>query len=50
VLSRVLECFPQSWNAFDRDGIPLYRPGIPLYWVEMLSRGLGCFLKVWNAF
>jgi hypothetical protein len=24
--------------------------GIPLYSVEMLSRGLKCILEVWNAF
>jgi hypothetical protein len=28
-----LECFLEGWNAFYRDGIPLYRIG-------MLSRGL----------
>jgi hypothetical protein len=52
-----LECFLQGWNA-------LYRVGIPLYRVGMLSRGLEylsteleylcteseCFLEGWNAF
>jgi hypothetical protein len=45
-----LECFLQCWNAFDRVGIPLYRAGIRLDMVEMLSRGLECFLQGWNAF
>jgi hypothetical protein len=35
--SRVLECFLEGWNAFDRVGIPLYS-------VAMLSTGLECFL------
>jgi hypothetical protein len=38
-----LECFLQSWNAFNRVEIPLYR-------VEMLSIGLEGFLQGWNAF
>jgi hypothetical protein len=38
-----LECFRQSWNAFDSVGIPLNR-------VEMRSRVLECFLEVWNTF
>jgi hypothetical protein len=33
-----LECILQGWNAFDTDGIPLYRVG-------MLSTGLECFLQ-----
>jgi hypothetical protein len=37
-----LKCPLQGWNAFDRVGIPLYT-------VEMLSRGLESFLEVWNA-
>jgi hypothetical protein len=41
--SRCLECFRQSWNAFDRVGIPLYMFG-------MLSSRLECILEVWNAF
>jgi hypothetical protein len=41
--SRGLECFRQSWNAFDRVGIHLYR-------VEMLSIGLECYRQSWNAF
>jgi hypothetical protein len=50
MLSIGLECFRQSrhtfvqsWNAFDRVGIPLYRVG-------MLPTGLECFLKVRDAF
>jgi hypothetical protein len=43
MLSRVLECFLEAWNAFDRVGIPLYRAGITLYMVEMLSTVLECF-------
>jgi hypothetical protein len=31
-LCRELECFLQGWYSFDRVGIPLYR-------IEMLSRG-----------
>jgi hypothetical protein len=38
-----LECILQGWNAFDTDGIPLYRVG-------MLSRGLECFRQSWNTF
>jgi hypothetical protein len=45
-----LEYLIQYWNAFDRVGIPLYRAGIRLDRVEMLSRGLECFLQGWNAF
>jgi hypothetical protein len=58
-----LECFPESWNAFQRVGM-LSRElecflhcwnafdsvGIPLYIVEMLSRGLECFRQSWNTF
>jgi hypothetical protein len=33
MLSRVLECFLECWNALDRVGIPLYT-------VEMLSTAL----------
>jgi hypothetical protein len=43
MFSTVLEYLLQSGNAFDRVGIPLYT-------VEMLSRGLECFLEGWNAF
>jgi hypothetical protein len=50
MLSRGLEyfreiwnTFVESWNAFDRVGIPLYRVG-------MLSRGLEYFLQRWNTF
>jgi hypothetical protein len=32
-----LECFLEGWNTF-------YIVGIPLYRVEMLSKGLECFL------
>jgi hypothetical protein len=42
MLSRVLECFLEGWNAFDRVEIPLYRVG-------MLSRGLEYFLQRWNT-
>jgi hypothetical protein len=42
MLSRGLECFLEAWNAFDRVGIPLYRAGITLYIVEMLSTVLEC--------
>jgi hypothetical protein len=45
-----LECLLQIWNAFDSVGIPLYRVGIPLYRVEMLSTGLEYFLQCWNTF
>jgi hypothetical protein len=38
-----LECFLEGWNAFDTDGIHLYRAG-------MLSRGVQCFLEGWNTF
>jgi hypothetical protein len=41
MLSRAMECFRQSWNAFNKVGIHLYRVG-------MLSRGLECFLEGWN--
>jgi hypothetical protein len=42
MLSTWLECSRQSWNAFDRVGIPLYRFG-------MLSSMLDCILEGWNA-
>jgi hypothetical protein len=52
-----LECFLGGWHAFDSVGIHLYRAGIPLYRVEMLSRGLECFrqscdnfVQSWKAF
>jgi hypothetical protein len=45
-----LECFLQCWNDFDIVGIPLYRAGIRLDRVELLSRGLECFLQGCNAF
>jgi hypothetical protein len=35
-LCKRLKCFLQGWNAF-------YRVGIPLYTVEMISRGLEYF-------
>jgi hypothetical protein len=50
MISRWLEYFRHSWNTFDGVGIPLGRAGIPLYRVEMLSKGLKCFLKGCNAF
>jgi hypothetical protein len=37
-----LECFLQGGNAF-------YRVGIPLYRVEMLSRGFEYFGQSWNT-
>jgi hypothetical protein len=43
MLSTGLECFLQGWNAFETDGIPLYRAG-------MLYRGVQCFLEGWNTF
>jgi hypothetical protein len=43
MLSTVLECFLECWNAFDRVGIPLYRVG-------RLSRGLEWFRQSWNNF
>jgi ABC-type glycerol-3-phosphate transport system permease component len=43
MLSTVLECFPQGWNAFHKVGIPLFRVG-------MLSRGLERFRQSWNTF
>jgi hypothetical protein len=45
-----LKCFLEGWNAFDRVGIPLYRAGIPMYRVEILSRVLECVRHGWNAF
>jgi hypothetical protein len=45
-----LKCFLEGWNTFDRVGIPLYRAGIRLDMVEMLSRGLECFVQSWNTF
>jgi hypothetical protein len=38
-----LECFLESWKAFDRVGIPLYTVG-------MLSTGLECFRQCWYTF
>jgi hypothetical protein len=38
-----LECFLQGGNAF-------YKVGIPLYMLQMLSRGLACFRQSWNTF
>jgi ABC-type glycerol-3-phosphate transport system permease component len=43
MLSRELECFLESWNAF-------YRVGIPLYRVGMLSAGLENFVQSWKTF
>jgi hypothetical protein len=42
-LCTFFKCFLEGWPAFDRAGIPLYR-------VEMLSRGLEYFRLCWNAF
>jgi hypothetical protein len=44
-----LKCFLEGWNTFDRVGIPLYRAGIPMYSVRILSRVLECFRHGWNA-
>jgi hypothetical protein len=56
MLSRGLEGFGKSWNtfvqgchAFDRVGLPLYRFGITLYRVGMLSTWLECSRQRWNA-
>jgi hypothetical protein len=38
-----LECLLEGWNAFDRVGIPLYM-------LQMHSRGLACFRQSWNTF
>jgi hypothetical protein len=38
-----VECFLEGWNAYDRVGIPLYM-------LEMLSRGLACFRQCWYTF
>jgi hypothetical protein len=43
MLSRVLACFLEGWNAFDRVGIPFFRVG-------MIATGLECFRQSWNAF
>jgi hypothetical protein len=43
MLSRVLECFQQGWNAF-------YRVGMLSTQLEYICTGLECFLKGWNAF
>jgi hypothetical protein len=48
--STVLECCRQCWNAADSVGKNLYRVGIPLYRVGMVSRLLECFLEGWNDF
>jgi hypothetical protein len=50
MLSRGLECFLEAGNAFDRVGITLYRAGIALYIVEMLSTVLEYLLQRWNTF
>jgi hypothetical protein len=38
-----LQFLLEGWNAFDRVGIPLYI-------LQMLSRGLACFRQSWNTF
>jgi hypothetical protein len=50
MLSRGMECFPQSWNNFVHSWNAFDSVGIPLYRVAVLSRGLECFLEGWNAF
>jgi hypothetical protein len=42
--------FLEGWHAFDRVGIPLYRAGIPMDRVEILSREWECLRHGWNAF
>jgi hypothetical protein len=43
MLSRLLECFRQGWDAFDRVGMLSTE-------LEYLSSELECFLEGWNAF
>jgi hypothetical protein len=63
MLSIGLERYRQSWNAFDRVGIPLYNvemfsttleylcTGLKCFlWVGKPSRGLECFRQSWNTF
>jgi hypothetical protein len=57
MLSRVLECFLERWNTFDRVGIPLYRVGMLSTSFEYLCTELEClrqvlniFVQSWNAF
>jgi hypothetical protein len=50
MLSTELECFRQSWNAFDRVGIPLYRVGMLSTELGYLCTELQCFLQGSNAF
>jgi hypothetical protein len=45
-----LQCFRSSWHTFVQGCNAFDSVGIPLYSVEMLSRGLKCFLKGWNVF
>jgi hypothetical protein len=50
MLSTVRECFRQSWNDFDRLGIPLYRAGMLYRWVQCFLEGWNTLLQSWNAF
>jgi hypothetical protein len=43
MLSRVLACFLEGWNAFDVVGIPLYRVGMLSRKLEYLSTELERF-------
>jgi hypothetical protein len=45
-----LKCFLQGCNAFDRDGIPLYRVGMLSTGLVYLCTGLECVLQGCNAF
>jgi hypothetical protein len=45
-----LQCFRSSWNTFVQGCNAFDSVGIPLYSVEILSRGLKCFLEGWNVF
>jgi hypothetical protein len=48
MISRVLVCFLEVWNTFDRVGIPLYRVGM-LRQGWNASTGLECFRQCWNT-
>jgi hypothetical protein len=50
MLSRWLERFLESWNAFDRAGIALYKFGMLSTVLEYLCTELECFIQGWNAF
>jgi hypothetical protein len=50
MLSRVLECFLQGWNAFDRVGMLSTELEYLCIELEYLCTELECFLQAWNAF